>query len=203
MHVADVMSSPAVVVAPRTPIKIAAARLAERGFTSMPVVADGELVGMVSEVDLLAGRFPADPRTPRHGGWNPDVGDSVGEVMRTDVLIARPRQAVSELLGEMRARNLRSAPVMERGVVVGVVTFGDLMRALARDDSLIAADVRRRIGVHAGVGRWGVEVSDGEVTLVGEQSDLAEQSILERIAESVVGVTAVRVAHPILPERSR
>jgi CBS domain-containing protein len=197
MHVADVMSSPAVVATPDTPIKTAAARLAERGFTSMPVVVDAELVGMVSEADLLAGRFPPDPRVPRHGGWDPRVGDTVGEVMRTDVLIATPRQAISEVLGEMRGRNLRSAPVVEHGVVVGMVTFGDLMRALARDDDLIAGDVQRRIGIHAGAGRWRVEVSEGEVTLIGDEPEPAEKGVLERIAESVIGVTGVRFASPV------
>ena len=115
MHVADVMSSPAVVTTPDTPIKDAAAQLAERLFTSMPVVVDGSLVGIVTEADLLAERFPPDPRVPRHGGWDPGLGETVGDVMQTEVLIAKPRQAISEVLDAMRTRNVRSAPVVNTG----------------------------------------------------------------------------------------
>jgi CBS domain-containing protein len=195
------MSSPAVVTTPDARIKDVAAELANRRFTSMPVVADGWLVGMVTEEDLLAGRFPPDPRVPRHGGWDPGLGDTVGDVMRTDPITADPTESISEVLARLRAANLRSAPVMEHDVVVGVVTCGDLVRALARDDALIAADVRRRVGVYAGAGRWQVSVVDGEVTLTGEVADPVDRGVLERIAESVIGVTAVRFAAPIGAEQ--
>jgi osmotically-inducible protein OsmY len=87
--------------------------------------------------------------------------------------------------------------VVDHDVVTGMVTYGDLMRALARDDDLIAADVRRRIGVYAGSRHWRISVTNGEVTLSGDETDPAEKSILERIAESVIGVTAVRFNAPI------
>jgi CBS domain-containing protein len=59
------MSSPAVVVAPETSVKQAAAILDERGFTLLPVLdGDGKLAGVVSEADLLMNRFPPDPRIP-------------------------------------------------------------------------------------------------------------------------------------------
>ena len=65
MRVREVMSSPAVVVAPETSAKQAAAVLDERGFTCLPVVdGDGKLAGAVSEADLLMNRFPPDPRIP-------------------------------------------------------------------------------------------------------------------------------------------
>ena len=65
MRVRDVMSSPAVVVSPETPVKQAAAVFDEHGFTCLPVVdTDGKLVGVVSEADVLVNRFPPDPRIP-------------------------------------------------------------------------------------------------------------------------------------------
>ncbi len=54
MYVREVMSSPAVVATPDTPVKHAAGQLAENAFTSLPVIdPDGGLVGVVNEADLL------------------------------------------------------------------------------------------------------------------------------------------------------
>jgi CBS domain-containing protein len=202
MRVRDVMSSPAVMTAPEAPIKNVAAQLAEKNFTSMPVLDRGELLGLVGEADLLAGRFPPDPRIPRAGGWDPGLGDKVRDVMHTEVFVVAPSQEVGNVLVELRAVNSRMAPVVERGVVTGVVTFRDLLRALARDDALIAADVRRRIGVYAGAGHWVLSVSNGEVRLSGEDRDASDRGVLERIAESVIGVTAVRFTTPALAEQT-
>ncbi len=78
----------------------------------------------------------------------------------------------------LRQASIRSVPVVENGAVVGMVTYRDLVRALARDDALIAADVRRRLCSYAGFGHWEITVVAGEVTLIG--------------------VTAVRFADPAI-----
>ncbi len=144
MHVREVMSSPVVVAAPGTPVKQAAGQLAENGFTSLPVVdADGSLIGVVNEPDLLDHRFPPDPRIPGPRASVPGPGGTVGEVMHTEVLFTHPREDVADLITVLRQASIRSVPVVENGAVVGMVTYRDLVRALARDDTLIAADVRR------------------------------------------------------------
>src|SRR6476660_1193439 len=149
MRVREVMSSPAVVVAPETSVKHAAAILDERGFTCLPIVdGDGKLAGAVSEADLLMNRFPPDPRIPVLERPEREVGATVADVMSADLLTATPEDEVSVLLAELRAARHRSVPVVEEGAVVGVVTYRDLGHALARDDALIAADVRRRMDLY-------------------------------------------------------
>ena len=65
VRIREIMSHPAVVVPPELSVKEAAAMLDAHGFTCMPVVtSDGRLVGVVSEAELLAGRFPPDPKVP-------------------------------------------------------------------------------------------------------------------------------------------
>jgi CBS domain-containing protein len=194
MRVREVMSSPALVTTPGTSVKAAAAMLAGHRFTCLPVVDDGTLVGMVSEEDLLVDRFPPDRRVPRTGSWRCGGADTVGEVMRGLPVVARPGQAIEEVLRALRAQGRRAAPVLERGLVVGVVTYGDLLGALARDDTLIEADVRRRVAVYAGAGRWSAAVQDGRVMLTGDETDPVELSTVQRIAESVLGVTGVGFA---------
>lgn len=194
MRIREIMSSPAVTVAPDVPAKEAAALLDAHGFTSLPVVAaDGRLVGVVSEAELLAGRFPPDPRLPTAERVEVDPGARVGDVMVRDVLVTHPEEGVSDLLTVLRSADVRSLPVVDDGVVVGVVTYRDLIRALARDDESIAADVQRRLDLCGGSGRWRASLRDGEVTIVDSRGDPVDRAAAMRVAESVIGVTRCRV----------
>lgn len=191
MRVRDVMSSPAVVVTPETPAKLAAALLDEHGFTCLPVVdCDGKLVGAVSEADLLRDRFPPDPRIPLVERLEREAGAAVRDVMTDDVLTADPLELMSDLLVVLHASGHRSVPVVEAGAVLGVVTYRDLVHALARDDALITTDVQRRLDLYGAPGRWRVTVRGGEVTLGGESADPVARSVALRAAEAVLGVTS-------------
>ena len=194
MRIREIMSRPAVVVPPELPVKEAIATLDANGFTCLPVVAgDGRLVGIVSEAELLAGRFPPDPRVPIFDRA-PDVPRaSVGDVMVRDVLVTHPQEGVADLLTVLRAADVRSVPVVDDDVVVGVVTYRDLLRALARDDASIEADVRRKLDIYGGVGRWRAAVRDGEVTIFDDSADPVVRSGAIRVAESVIGVSRCRV----------
>ena len=55
--VRDVMSAPAVTVGSREPLATAVRLMAERKIGSVPVVDEGELVGIVTETDLIAFLF--------------------------------------------------------------------------------------------------------------------------------------------------
>ncbi|MGX9962629.1 CBS domain-containing protein [Roseomonas sp. F4] len=65
MRARDLMTPNPVTFQPGTPITVAARAMAERGFSGAPVVdADGRLLGMLTEGDLL----PAWPRRPMRQG---------------------------------------------------------------------------------------------------------------------------------------
>ena len=193
MRVREVMSSPAVVVAPEMSVKHAAAVLDERGFTCLPVVdGDGKLAGAVTEADLLMNRFPPDPHLFVSERPEREVGATVSDVMTVDVLAVAPDDEVAVVLAALNAAGHRSVPVVEAGSVVGVVTYRDLVHALARDDTLIAADVQRRLDLYSGAARWEVEVEGGAVTLRNEHEDPLDRSVALRVAESVLGVTSCR-----------
>jgi len=64
MRAAEFMTVNVVTLRPDTPVKVAAATMAERNIASAPVVDEsGRLVGMLSELDLLAHDVPPDPLT--------------------------------------------------------------------------------------------------------------------------------------------
>ncbi len=197
MYVREVMSSPAVTVTSETPVKQAAGQLAENGFTSMPVLdADGALVGVVNEADLLAHRFPPDPRTPGPRPHADRPGVTVGDVMHTDVVSSRPQEGVSDLITALREAGIRAVPVVDGQVVVGMVTYGDLLQAMARDDTLIAADIERRLCHYTGHDHWRVCVTAGEVVLTGVESDPVNRHTAQLIAEAVIGTATVRLVEP-------
>jgi CBS domain-containing protein len=194
MRIHEIMSSPAVTVAPQLPVKDAAAVLDTHGFTCLPVVTgDGRLVGVVGEKELMADRFPPDPRLPLAERVARSPGRLVADVMDRDVLLAHPQESVADLLTVMRSAETRSLPVVEDDEVVGMVTYRDLVHALARDDALVEADVRRRLNLYGGVGRWMVSVRDGEVTLRDDRDDPVERTTAVRLAEAVIGVTGCQV----------
>ncbi|OEZ26882.1 CBS domain-containing protein [Variovorax boronicumulans] len=96
MNAQDVMTSPVFTVAPDTPVRDISALLLARHISGVPVLDQGEVVGIVSKSDLLH-RYEAEPGgAPPHPWWQ-------RWVQRT----APPRDYV-------RAHALRAADLMTR-----------------------------------------------------------------------------------------
>ncbi|MBP2368158.1 CBS domain-containing protein [Pseudonocardia parietis] len=140
MRAADVMTAPAVTVPAATPVPTAAALLASHGFTAAPVLdGEGHLIGIVTEADLARNRI-------RPEGW-PEQGaglpGTVGEVMTRAPLAMRPEDDLADVVTLMLDAPIRSVPIVDDGVVVGVVTRRDVLRVVARGE-LTSAEVRAR-----------------------------------------------------------
>jgi CBS domain-containing protein len=183
-------------VGPGTAVKEAAALLAGHGFTALPVLDEGDrLVGIVTEADVVRGRVPRDPRTLIHVDHVDHVDDvvpvttTVREVMTTPVTAMGPGTDVAVLGEALLESGFRSVPIVEGSVVVGIVTRRDIVRAIARDDATIAADVRHRLEIYGGDGRWHVEVHDGVVSIADEFDDETDRHVAAVLAEAVPGVT--------------
>ncbi|MGE3288055.1 MAG: HPP family protein [Pseudonocardia sp.] len=139
MRVRDVMTSPVITVRPDTPVQAAAALLAAHGFTAAPVAGpDHRVVGIVTEADLVRGRIVPD-------GWTVEAlpEAAVGGVMTPQPLTAGPGDDLADLVATMLDRGVRSVPVVEEGVLVGIVSRRDVLRCVARGE-LTGADVRHR-----------------------------------------------------------
>jgi CBS domain-containing protein len=198
MRVGDIMTHSVVTTTPATPVKDAAAVLVGHGVTLLPVVDDGDqLVGVLTEADVVRGRIPPDPR---RGAWQgseaglmPPV--TVGEVMSTPALTADPQTDAAELATMMIDRGLRSVPVVKEDQLVGIITRRDLVRTIARDDALIAADVRRRLEGYGAPERWTVSAQLGSVIITDQYNDPADHHVALVLAQSVPGVVHAEVVH--------
>ncbi|MCE3553127.1 CBS domain-containing protein [Pseudonocardia sp. RS11V-5] len=193
----DVMTRDVVTVRPQATVREVARLLAARGFTALPVVDEhNELLGIVTEADLLAGRLRHDARSPLLAAelsTGPPAA-LIGEVMTTEVVTALPWTDAADLVEDMTTRGIRSVPVVEPGRgLVGIVSRRDVLGAVGRPDDRIEHAVRRGLRNYAGRDRWGVSVRDGVVTLAEDDGDPTERHIAMVIAQNVAGVVDVRV----------
>lgn len=189
----DIMSSPVVTVLPETSVKDAAKLLTERRFTALPVVdADGELLGMVTETDLVRDRVPMDTRYRPGGSGAPVPAMTVGAVMSAPAVSLSSRADVAKLVSAMLDEGFRAIPIVDYGRLAGIVTRADVVRVLSRDDEVVARDVRRRLARYGGARRWHVTVRDGIARIVDEYDDPADRHVATFLAESVPGVISAQ-----------
>lgn len=95
------------------------ARLAERRIGALPVVENGEVVGIFSERDLVYG-------TARHGADM--MTRSIGEVMISPAITVTSDTPILSALSLMTQRRIRHLPVVDDGKLAGFVSIGDLVK---------------------------------------------------------------------------
>jgi CBS domain-containing protein len=198
MRVHDIMSSPVYSIGQHAPVESAAELMTAKAVTALPVVdADGKLVGMVSESDLLWHRVPSDPAA--HMVRHPDTDPvrrpgMVVEVMSRYPLITAPDTDVAEVADTMLQNDVRSMPVLDGGELVGIVSRRDILRAVVRGDDVLAAEVQHRLDEYAdGTHRWTASVDGGVAIVTGEYLNDTERAVVTVLARTVPGVAAVKV----------
>jgi CBS domain-containing protein len=94
----------------------------------------------------------------------------------------------------MLGGHFHALPVVEEGLLIGMVSRRDLLRTMVRDDDVIKSKVRGLLDDYAGSRRhWSVEVNAGAVTVRGDFADEAERSIVGALAHTVPGVSDVHL----------
>jgi CBS domain-containing protein len=203
VQASDIMTREVVTVGPESTARDAADVMAARGFAALPVVDDRQqLIGIVSEADVLRHRMPPDPRRPsRRQGEQvaTTLGLLVRDVMTEDVRSIDAKTDVANLACLLVEHHLRSIPVIDRGELVGIVSRRDLLHLLVRTDAEIREEVLRLVEAYTGhVGCWDVTVTGGLTTIrrtrgAPQVSRVVEEITLQRLAATVPGVVGVRV----------
>jgi acetoin utilization protein AcuB len=115
MLVRNWMSEQLEVVGPDDDVAAVRARLHERRVRQFPVVADGKLVGIITDRDVRSARDPAA---------------KIETVMTVDPVTTTPSTPVEEAAALLRLRKVGALPVMEGDTLVGIVSESDLLQAL-------------------------------------------------------------------------
>jgi CBS domain-containing protein len=152
MQARQIMTSPVLTVRPDTTVREAAMLLLEHRISAAPVLdAYRELIGIVSEGDLVVDRFGHDPRNQVVGVQDePSGAQTVGEVMTTPVIALGPSADTADLAQTMLGSDVHSVPVVEGATVIGIVSRGDLLRTLVREDDTVRAEVVDRSADYRG-----------------------------------------------------
>ena len=123
-------------IRPEAPVIDAIRMMAERHIGAVLVMDGPRLSGILSERDyarkiVLQGRSSAD--TP------------VSAIMTADVVTASPFDTSERCMQWMTERRIRHLPVLEDGHVVGIISIGDLVKAVIEDQQQTLDQLQRYI----------------------------------------------------------
>ncbi|MDO9539883.1 MAG: CBS domain-containing protein [Methanocalculus sp.] len=95
----------------------------ESGYSSLPILSKKTLIGIISRRDLI-----------ENGGIRRSLGNStitqVNRVMTTPVITARPDTTVSDAAKHLVTHDISRIPVVDNGVVVGILDRHDVLKNL-------------------------------------------------------------------------
>ena len=131
-------SKPAEIIAisPDAPVIDAIRLMAERRVGALVVMEGARLAGILSERDyarkiVLQGRSSKD--TP------------VRDIMTAEVITVRPEDSSDHCMQVVTDKRIRHLPVMQGGDVVGVLSIGDLVRAVIEEQKQELYQLQRYI----------------------------------------------------------
>ncbi|MDP1819246.1 MAG: CBS domain-containing protein [Acidimicrobiales bacterium] len=129
----EIMTPGATYVEPEHTVLDAAQQMASDDFGAMPVCRDGQLIGMVTDRDLVV-RVLSEGRDP--------ASTTIGEVVEeTEVVTIGADDPAEDAISAMKNHAVRRLPVIDGTELVGMVTQADIARALpdARVGDLVGA----------------------------------------------------------------
>jgi len=204
----DIMTSPVITAWPETSIKDLVALMTTYRISGIPIVTgEGELLGIVSEADLLYKELlprPTEPvpvvrrfRLPGAAEAAERARKAEGlraiDIMTSPVLTTTESATVHEIAGLMVTHQINRLPVLRTDRVVGIVSRADVLKAFRRSDPELAEVIREGIrhDLWVDVTRLNIDVRQGRVYLEGTLDRRSEKELVEKwaaMADGVVGV---------------
>lgn len=216
MKAQDIMTKTVVTVRPDTPVHEIAALMVEKHISGIPVVSDnGNVIGLVSQTDLM---HRAEVGTERKRKWwfrafadsNTLARDFVKahghkaqDIMARHVVSVRADAELRDVADILDKHKIKRVPVVQDGKLVGIVTRGDLVRALSLaqlakadrkvDNASLHKSIKERMHKHAWINESFVNlvVNDGVVEIWGYVDSLDQQRALRVLVEETEGVKQV------------
>ncbi len=153
MKVSEVMTKSVITCKPSDPVDAVVKLMSEKDVSGLPVVEGDQVVGMVTEADIM--RLLVVPE-PSRTLWLPsplevlieiplkeiiqlrrlqqsvkDVGEqSVGTIMRKDVLSIGPDDDIEDAAADMVKHKVNRLVVLKNGKLVGIITRDDIIHGL-------------------------------------------------------------------------
>ena len=123
-------------IAPDATVYDAIHLLAEKEIGALLVLDGDELVGVISERDY-ARQIILKDKSSRE--------TLVRDIMTRDVISTRPEDDIGECMASMTTKRIRHLPVLDDGKLIGVLSIGDLIRAIIAEQQSTIVDLEKYI----------------------------------------------------------
>jgi CBS domain-containing protein len=123
-------------VTPDTSVYDALQLMSEKAVGSVLVVENGEVRGIFTERDYAR-------KVVLDGKSSPNT--RVAEIMTSQVLCTKPEQTIEEAMALMTEKRVRHLPVLANGKLVGVVSIGDLVKAVISEQRFLIKQLENYI----------------------------------------------------------
>lgn len=121
--VSDYMSKHLVTVTPQTEVTAAIKTMLEHKVTSVPVVDDqGKFLGIFSEKDGM--------KIVVESAYNQSMAGKVEDFMTTEAMVIDAEESLVDVAAKFQNSSIRSFPVFQQGVMVGIISRVDVLRSL-------------------------------------------------------------------------
>ena len=210
------MTRDATTVRPDTSVRDIAGLMVQKHISGVPVLTDnGKIIGMVSQSDLL---HRAEVGTERkHKWWFQTFADSnalardyakahglkAHDIMSRYVVSVRDDAELRDVADILDNHRVKRVPVVHNGNLVGIITRGDLVRALSQvqisktakkiDNAALHKMLHERIRTQSWINDSYISltVNDGVVELWGFVDTADQHSALRVLVEETDGVSQV------------
>jgi len=155
MRVKDIMTTTVKTTAPQAGVAEAATVMCLNRISGLPVTTRGNvIVGVISEKDVLRAMYPDIGECMQDGpldlerleGGYTDVLDmKVERLMTPKVVTVEPDAPVLKAVSVMCAHRIRRVPVAVESHLVGLISMGDVHKAIFRNSLLSAAGADRGV----------------------------------------------------------
>jgi CBS domain-containing protein len=108
-------------ITPQSSVYDALKSMADKGVGALIVIDAGKVVGIFSERDYAR-------KIVLQGRWSKET--PVADVMTESVYYVPPWRTIDECMALMTEKHVRHLPVLEDGKLVGLVSIGDVVRAI-------------------------------------------------------------------------
>lgn len=123
-------------IGPEATVLDAIQKMAEENVGSLVVLEEGNLAGLITERHYARNVFLKGRSSPK---------TLVRDVMSTRVVCAWPEQTVEECMAVMTEKAVRHLPVLEKKQLVGMISIGDLVKNIIRDQKFIIEQLEHYI----------------------------------------------------------
>ncbi len=127
MLVSEIMTATPFTLAPEASLSEARALMYEKRIRHIPILADGQLVGLISQRDVLAAEQSSLSAVAPQQRLEEEKTVAVSEFMKTRLVTIEPEASLRQAALYLQKHKLGCLPVVDDSKLVGIITDSDFV----------------------------------------------------------------------------